>query len=424
MARERGFTGSDAAMMAHQTMEATSLQLGGVRLVLPFIFVALSGPVIFAAMIYPLFKAADLLTGILLAPVVASTGAKRLYLCLGMAVKCLGLLIVVIVAAGLGPALLTLVTFIVAVVLGIGAGIQRLAEKSVMAVLWDSRQRASRLGATEALTGFLAIGAVILTAVYLQDSDQLSVHIELLWGGATAAILSAIFALFIRESLGRDDRPAVVNNRGAWWTGIKASYRRLSRQRWFRRFVATRLLTSSVEYGVVFYAIHAASFHASKPWALSAFAAATASGAVVGGLLARQIVRRAAASGLWFGGLLGFIAASTALAVEQAPHWNLLPVYSAIFLLLGIGRSCIYTSRNAYLLLFIDAEDRENGVALSNLVVEGIAAAAMIAIGALAHYQDIALPLVLLGLLSLGAVFSALMLPPEAEARPPVGGAA
>ncbi len=68
---------NDIVFIAHRVTELTSINLGGAQLVLPFLYTALSGPALVAALLMPAYRAAVLVSGTLAAPFMSEAGSRR-----------------------------------------------------------------------------------------------------------------------------------------------------------------------------------------------------------------------------------------------------------------------------------------------------------------------------------------------------------
>lgn len=413
---DRRLSSNDVVFITQRTLKLTAETLGNVQLTLPFLYAALSGPLLLAGMLVPFYRIALDLSGVLIAPLVSSARIKGRFLALGAVSICIGLVIVAVAAGGLDPWLVAPLFISCAVALGIGDGVSSIAAAGIMGEIWEVQRRGSLMGTIRALTGFVAIGIALLTLVYAQSESAVAEHMQLVWAGAAAAALAAMLALLVQGGMSTN-KPALIAAKEPFWHRIRSSYGALIKLGWFRRLLAVRLMYTSVEYGSVFYAIHAADRHASDHGALAAFAIAAAAGATLGGLVSRYVLRVSERLGLMVGGGCGCLAAIVALAREFMPSLSIIVVYSAVFLLLNVAYICVYTGRNAYFLAFASARDRENGVALNRLVMEPTNILFVMVMSALAHFQHVAAPVVVIGMLSFGGILVTLTLP-SARNRP------
>ncbi len=412
-------TRNDAIFMAHRVSEQTSAGLGSTSMVLPFLFTAFSGPAMLAGLLLPLYRIASVSSSAVFAPLVLMAKRRRYFMAVGTAMVAVGLLMV----AGLtGPQsaewMLILLFFSAALLMGIGWGMHSIAENSVMANLWEVERRGSLMGTTDALSGVFLVAVALASAFLFQSKTATTPNLSLVWGAAAAAAGAAIIALLVHEGAHPAAAIKKERSRHTLWHSAKASYLSVGRQSWYRRMILARVLLVSVEYGTAFYAIHAAERHASAAGALAIFAIATAAGVVVGGTISRYVLRKSERMGLVIGGVFGCIAALGALLGEVDPQWKAVWVYTATFFALSIGAISIYSARTAYFLACVAEEDRENGLAMTKIIMEPANTTFVVVMGALAQYQQPVAPIIVIALLGIAGVFAALTLPPSRH-RPP-----
>jgi hypothetical protein len=303
------------------------------------------------------------------------------------------------------------VFLLAAATMGVGNGIHSIAEKGIMAKLWEKERRGGLMGTMQAITG--AISVVVAVATFLcGPGPKNDPNLSLLWGAAATALLATGLALLVREPP-RERRAADRGplQRERLWAKAKASYAVLARARWYRRFLASRVLLLSVEYGTAFYAIHAASKHGGTAGALAVFSIATALGVLLGGIAARQALRRSDRLGLGIGGGLGCLAALGALGGEVSSAMESTWIYAGVFFVLSMGNVITNTARNAYFLASADEGDLENGLALTKVLMEPVTIAFVAVMGALAQFDHPAVPIAVIGAMSLGSLFAVLALP-------------
>ncbi len=408
-------TRNDAVFIGHRVSELTSINLGGAQLVLPFLYTALSGPALIAALLMPAYRAAVLISGTLAAPFMSGPGAKRVYLVAGMVLMLIGLLIVVLMANGQWSATALAAIFLLsAAAMGAGKGVHSIAENSIIASLWAVERRGSLMGSMQAMTGIVSV-IIALATLLLTSSNPKDPNMTLIWGAVAAALLSTGLALLVRE--GPRQSSTRPTKRQSPFAKAKASYGVLLRQHWYRRMLVARILLVSVEYGTAFYAIHAASKHGGTPGALAAFAIATALGTVVGGTLSRHVLRHSERWGLAIGGFLGCIAAVGALAGEVVTSLNATWVYTAVFFVLTVGGVTAYTARDAYLMACAEEEDLENGLALTKVIMDPVTITFITVMGALAEFEHPALPIGIIGAMSLAGIFAVVAMPHSRHLR-------
>jgi hypothetical protein len=399
-------------------------RLASPRLVLPFLYVALGAPIALAGVLVPLVQLSQLAAQVIAAPWLRRRGSERLAMAMteglaGVALGALGL------AAGLSSGALIALLFLVgAAVIGSTQGVNSLAFQQVLGRALPARQRGQMLFTQTALSGLVTLALAAGTTWALRSRTPLQSHLGLLWAGALVTISSGLVAMMLHEARGDEERPATAEPHPGL-RGLAADLRRMWALVWFRRFLVARCLLESVELGMPFYAIHAATLHAHEQGSLNGFVIASGLGTIVGGPVWRALQARSMRVVLVAGSLVAVAAGALALLVDADPalHEGWL-LHSGVFLLVAMAAQGVSSARVVYLTELAPPEELGSFLAISNLIVGLVGLAVALALGALAQLQHVLWPLVvLMGVNVLSALAAARLPRDSADLSVPHGGA-
>ncbi|MTH96344.1 MFS transporter [Roseibium sp. RKSG952] len=336
---------------------------------------------------------------------------------------CLFAIAMVTVTALSSPAAITvaLVFIFGTCTLGMSLGAHKIALGRAMAHAWHPGERQKHLSTAEVIAGLSSIVIALAPAFIFETVDELTSHIRLLW----AALFSIALGMFIAVVFSRSPAQQAKIDRGTTtakpktsiFKQARTSYQTLFALTWFRRFMFMRVMLISVQYGAVFYALHAAEQHAAKPGSLLVFAISGALGGLVSGVISRLKALRDSRHCIMIGALAGLIAAAIALSMEIEPTVNLVVVYTLVFFFLAIADGIIYIGYTAYYLDRIDKKHVENGLALSKLIVQPFVFVQTAILAYVAHFHHVGVPIVILAVIAVLGVLSAAALPGSNPAR-------
>ena len=238
-------------LLASGTLFSAAVQLTSVTTVLPYVCADLSAPSVVVALLVPLFTA-GVLGGNIFASRVLGWGGSITALLFGVAVVQTLLVAINATAVAFMPEKVSFYPLLVtAGVLGLASGCSQIFVPLLISALLSPERRVALL-LREA--GF---GAAIMTLVSAFSAGFLSSQpadlddAELLGIGAAFMALSTLWFLALRPS-----GPLTVGESVPTREVFRRGFTYLRRQRWFRRFMLTQLLFTSVTLAPMFYAIY------------------------------------------------------------------------------------------------------------------------------------------------------------------------
>ncbi|MTH97236.1 hypothetical protein [Roseibium sp. RKSG952] len=405
-------------LVGHDALRGAATELASPRLVLPYLCAALGGAVFLAGILMPVYQLARLVGNAVFAPAIARAPNHHTFLLLSCAMSLLALATIIVVTL-LAPstAMVGFAFLFGAFTLGVALGVHNIALARAMAYVWKPSNRHKMLSATEILAGLSGIVIALVPAFLFETVDELTVHVRLLWAAAMATVLALLIGVvFARVRVGSGAAAMPENashsvSRPSFFGQVRASYKTLLGFSWFRRFLLMRLLLVSVQYGAVFYALHAAVQHAANPWSLVVFAIAGSLGGMAAGFASRLVPASDPRRSIVLGAAAGGAAAFVALSTEFSASVNLAAVYALVFFLMSAGDVIIYIGTMAYYLERVDRLHLENGLALVKIVLQPVILIQTVLLAYLAHFQHVILPVFVLAGLAIAGLFAAMALP-------------
>ncbi len=389
--------------------------LAGPRLVLPFLYLAFGAPVFLAGALIPLIQLSRVAGQILCAPFINATPVLKWYMVTGSVVIALALSLAGL-AADLTSVHLVAVTFLIAVAgVGFGQAISRIAFQHMLGSVMTEDRRGALLFTQTAVSGVVAIAVAWLLHRIFSDVGSLDSHLTLLWGGVVGYLVAAVLATALQESRTGDVEPRQSKASSAlagYFDAIRSGTAETFREPWFRRFVVARFLLGSVELAMPFYAIHAASLHASTQGSLSVFVIAASAGLVVCGPLWQRLSRVSLPGLLNTACAFAVVAGAIAIAIENVPLLRHEICYGLVFFLVSAANQGVSSARKIYLAEAAPPARRAYYIAGAESVVGMIGLPFAFALAALAHLQHVVWPIYLLLAMNATAMVSALFLMP------------
>lgn len=159
----------------------------------------------------------------------------------------------------------------------------------------------------------------------------------------------------------------------------------VSRLDWFRRFLVARSLFLSIELVMPFFAIHAATFHASSALNLGMFIIASSTGMVLGGIIWPRVSRFSIKLVMTASPLIALAAAFIGLVTHAFPDMRSPFSYFVTFMLLSFALRGIVAARTVYIVGAASDEERPYCVAASNVVAGVLGLPIAVVIGAVSH---------------------------------------
>jgi hypothetical protein len=380
-------------------------RLSAAGVVLPFIAVALGGPLLAAALIYPVFTIARL-TGVVATPAMLANGRSSKAL-LGLT----GAGTAVLIAAnalgsqliGAGMAFAFVVT---AGVLGFLAGVSTVCWFDVVAGSL-AQHELSRL---PVLQSWVAAALVLVISgvdwlVFAETGGPYS-HVRLLWWGAAAMVVAAAICLLIEAATEQS------RTRARLLDTLRRGHHHARHTSWVRRYLVVQTLFLTVSLGSAFYSAHGATIHGGIGGSLRLIVAVTSVGLLVFALVWVPMRPRIGLRGVyWLGGCLGFFAASLCAMVDLFELTSSAWIYGVILAAAAASALAVSTAKQVWLLRTVTT-DRLVIIGFNQLVVGTVSALLGAMLAVVAHLHGAIWPVYLVLVLDALAVTTIRWVPP------------
>ncbi|MCP4191721.1 MAG: hypothetical protein GY768_13970 [Planctomycetaceae bacterium] len=384
------------------------------RLVLPFVYMAVGAPAIFAGLLIPIVQISRTAGQLASASSISSARNRKWHMAAGIFAVAASLTVASLAAIAGTPKIVGGIFLLISATIGLGQGVSRLAFQSLLGNILEENRRGALLFTQTALSGLLAIIVVWIT----HSSGLIDVapkdHVALIWAGVFVTIISGAFSLAIKEHAvidATDESEDESEETEQIFTGITQGILLIRQQRWFRQFLVARALFLSIELAMPFYTIHASIVYKNKPNALSFFVIASSLGLVIGGPLWSLFSRKSLRGIMCAGAVMTAISGAIAVSTSIAPNLQQLMIYAPVFLLLSIADQGLSTARKLYLVNSVPEKERPYYLAMSDGIISIMAIWFALAIGILAHSQREILPIVALMVINVAAACASLLLP-------------
>ena len=402
-----------ATLLVQGVARRVGNELGSEKLVLPFLYTALGGAVLYSGVFAPVVLVARLIAQLLGARLVGTTRKTNGYLALSTAVVA-GTLVSVAALSPAVPALWLPVVFITAsAVMGMSNGFGALTFQDMIGRVLGARLRTNLLFAIGAASG----AGVIVTTVVSQAVTGIAPgeatgqdHTMLVWVGAGMLLLSSLGAFAVREQP-RAAPSAAAAPGERYMASLISNIRIVLRLAWFRRFMVERILLLSVEMVTPFFAVHAATLHAHTAPSLGLFVIAFSLGMIGGGLawpyVSRKSIQLVLSGSALVAGLAAVLAFLNHIMVSiQSPL-----THAAMMFLLAFATQGALDGSTAYVVGSSTDEERPYCIAVSNLAAGIIGVGVAFAAGFIAGYRGAIAAIVIMGVINVAAAVFARTLP-------------
>ena len=402
MANEKDETWNFRAILGQGTVFDISYQLTTPKLVLPFLYMALGAPVMFAGLILPIVEVANLVSQMVAAPFLVGPLLRKWYMSLGIVVTATALTIIAVAAYSLQSTLLAVVFLSAAAIIGTSQGVSTLAFQDLIGRVLPHHRRNRLLFTQAALAAVFTILIAVGSQHFSDNPDSLDEHLELLWAAIALTLVAAVITLLIREAPPRSDaathdrRQRSANARGHLLKGYLMQLAAALRLEWFRRFLVARTLFLSIEMAMPFYALHAASHHGAHKGSLGTFVIGSSLGIIAGGLVWQRVARISTPAVMALASVVACTAGILSIAAFLAPELRLVWLHGAVFLLVAMANEGTRNARKLYIVAFTSDADRPCYIALSNVFIGVLGAVVSFGFGILAHLQHVVWPIFLI----------------------------
>jgi hypothetical protein len=407
-------------LLSSGVAQATAALLTNPAVVLPFLYISLGAPIVFAGLLYPFMKGASLLSGMLIAPFLRKPAHAKLSVFLPTLLSAAALAAIALAADGEPTAVVVVLFIAVAILLGLCRGVSNVGFGQLLGIVIPSHRRIPIAFTQSLLAGLVAVAIVALTKDSLATDQPLQRQVTVLWAGIAATVVAAMIVVTVRlieeKETPETASPIEAESGGAGFlrllrTGIETGMR----YPWYRRYLVARILFLSVTLAMPFYTIHAASVHKITPHGLSILVIAASAGVVIGSIVWGRLAGRAHGHVMSASACIAALAAVLAMFLEYTGLIASISLYAITIALVAVSANGIRTTIYLYLIDITSEHERPYLLGLADLIVGVMAIVGAATLGALAQLAHPAAPLVALLVLSVGAGFFAIRLDDSAE---------
>lgn len=379
------------------------------QVVLPWVYTSIGGPLFLIGFLIPSVRVGSIVAQISIVPMLRAIRIRK-WVNVAASVTIAALLALISYAVlGLSKEAATGIFFVCTIGLGACNGVVELTSQEVMAKT-IAPAHIARLVARQTMVGGFVTLALAL-GIYLTDPypDSRVSHLVLIGMAALIWMMAAFSFAAIGE------KPSPIQRKRSVWSEVRKGAELYRRDRWFRRYTATRVLFLSVGLAMPFYSIHAASLHQVDANNLSAFVISTGGANLASGLVWARLLNASSKIVLALAGLLAAAAGGVALAHEALPRIQPPLLYAIVLALVELAVQGVVLASKIYVALIAPAKNRPLYLAVNNMLIGFLAIGVSGVLGFVAHMTHITWALCSLIVLALAASMSALFLvsPPQ-----------
>lgn len=375
-----------------------ALQFGSPEVVLPWVGHHLGVAYVAVAMLVPLVETGYVTAQLSLASWIQHLPLRKHGL-IASGVLLAAAFGLIFVATQASPAFAAIVLLVFAVLFGLGFGAFMLTSNDLIGKTVPGQLHGHLLARGAALGGVVTLGAIF--AVSMLMPGVAGNHLVLMWLAA-GAWLGAVLVY-----AGVSENPSTTPNPGEKRPSLRSSWQLIGRLPWFQRLLVLQILLLSVEMGITFYAIHAATLHNPTVQNLSAFVVATSLGMMLSGPVWGRLIDRHNALALVFAATLAAASGTLVLVMDALGSPGGPFLHGLLFLPLSLAGQGSYQGRTRLFLARAQPKDRPALLALASAVLATASVVVALVLGLAGHLHDIRTPLVILILLNLAAAFYA-----------------
>jgi Major Facilitator Superfamily len=427
------FSGGVAATTAGQLANAT--------LVLPFLYLALGAPVLFAGLLLPIMQGSELVAELFGAPFLESRKRAKISVVVPTLVSAAALALIAFAAEGSPKSVVVGLFLTIAIVVGLCDGIVTLGYGQLFGVVIPSEQRGGITFFEAMIAGALAIAIAWLTKDLLAADQPLQRHIVVLWAGIVAMVVGGVIIVGVRVGEAEEEKreeeaaePAAPPTHGSRRRHRRHVLPRLKgpdilqslrhglqvgmKHVWFRRYTVACVLFLSVVLAMPFYTIHAASYHKGSTHGLTVLVIAASAGIVVGSPLWAYLSKRSNRTVVILGSFIAAASAMVALGLDFTHLAGNLWLYAIVIFMLAFGANGVSESSYLYLIEMSSESERPSLLALSDVAVGVLAVGVAAVLGIVAHFSNPTIPLMVLLVANILAGIYAIWLIEPGAAKP------
>jgi len=386
-------------ILGQGTVVDVSYQLTSPKLFLPFLYMALGAPVLFAGLILPVVQVSNLISQMVAAPLLVGPLLRKWYMILAIVATSAALVIIGIASYSAASEWLALQFLLAAAIMGTSQGVSTLAYQDLIGRILPRNRRSSLLFTQAALAAVFTILIAVSSQRIGEHPNSIGEHLELLWAGVALTLFAAVITILIRETppqtanaTGRRG-PNGTDAKGGLVSDYLAQLGAALKLDWFRRFLVARTLFLSIEMAMPFYALHAAAYHGDHKGSLSTFVIGSSIGIIAGGMIWQRVARISTPAVMALASLVACAAGVLSISTYLLPELRIVWLHGGVFLLIAMANEGTRNARKLYIVDFTSDEDRPYYIALSNVFVGVFGAIVSFAFGVLAHLQHVVWPI-------------------------------
>ncbi len=382
-----------------------SRHIASPRLVLPYIYLALGGPVFFAGLMLPVMQVARLTTPVVALPFIHATAGRKWFVVAALLVKAGVLAAIGLAADSLTATLIVAIFFLAALSAGMVQGINSVAYNDLVGRVFHRDIRQAMLYRKSALAGVVALALAAALGLNGVGSQSVSNDILFLLQAAALTLCGSLILIFVHEPVQRSVRPARDTKscgpaRGFFRTR-HADFIATTRHSWFRRLLVAGGLLLSVELAMPFYAIHAATQYERHVGNISLFVVATSLAVIVGGSFWPRVSRNHEHVAMTGAAILAAAAAGLSIAIELVEALRHPAIHAIVFFCIAMAAQGVATARTLFVVARASNEERASFLAVGNLIVGAVSVAMASLFGYVAHIHGAIWPVFMIGGLNL-----------------------
>ena len=399
MANEKDEDWNFHTILGQGTVFDVSDQLTSPKLFLPFLYMALGAPILFAGLILPVVQVSNLLSQMVSAPLLVRPLLRKWYMILGIVATAVALIVVAIASYSAQAVWLAPLFLFAAAIMGTSQGLSTLAYQDLIGRILPRDRRGRLLFSQGALAAVFTIIIAVASKYLGEHPDAIGEHLEMLWAGIALTLLAALLTILIREtppqnaSAQRAPAPKATDAKKGLLLDYLARLGAALGIDWFRRFLIARMLFLSIEMAMPFYALHAAAYHAGHKGSLSTFVIGSSLGIIAGDMLWQRVARVSMPAVMALASLIACAAGALAITTFFVPDLRLVWMHGGVFLLIAMANEGTRNARKLYIVEFTSTEERPYYIALSNVFIGVFGAIASFGFGVLAHLQHVIWPI-------------------------------
>lgn len=185
-------------LLAEGVFKNVGYELSSEKLVLPYVYTILGGPVLFGGLLIPITNIAKFGAQVFGAPLIEKALVTKWYLGSTTVLSAAVLAFLCLFATGVSTFLLVAVFLVTAAVLGLCAGVGTLAFQEMLGRLMAEQFGGKLLLVTGALSGIVAM-AIALASMLIGERVSKAANIEFIWIGIGMMVLASLAVVAVDE---------------------------------------------------------------------------------------------------------------------------------------------------------------------------------------------------------------------------------